>query len=64
VALLESYEIGQDAQYRAIEAEFERCWREQMNQLNERRMPLIYRLLFGVSTIMLGLGMIGQTFLS
>lgn len=62
--LTKNYEIGQDAQYRAMEAEFERCWREQLNQLNRRRMPLIYRLLFGLSTILLGLGMILQTFVS
>jgi hypothetical protein len=64
MALLKSYEIGKDVQYRAREAEFERCWREQMSQLNGRSMPLIYRLVFGLSTILLGLGMIVQTFVS
>ncbi len=61
---IKTYQIGKETQYREIEAEFERQCREQISRANEYELPIVYRLIFGLSTIMLGAGMIMQTLVS
>ena len=62
MALFKNYEIGKEAQYRAVEAEFEQAWREQVNRANTRKLPLIDRVILGLASITLGILMIVQAF--
>lgn len=56
--LTRNYEIGQEARYREVEAEFERQRREQISQANARNWPLIDRLIWGLGSITIGILMI------
>ena len=62
--LIKNYEIGKEAHYREIEAEFERQWREQISKANVRNLPLIDRLIWGLGSITIGILMIVQALAS
>lgn len=53
------------ARHQALEAEFKGRWPEELNRpIDPRRLPLMYRLLMGLSSILLGTLMIVQVFVS
>ena len=60
--LSKNYKTGKAAQYREVEAEFERQWREQIGKANLRNRPLIDRLIWGLASITIGILLIVQAF--
>jgi hypothetical protein len=61
---IKNNQVGSEAQYQELQAEFRRQWNEHVSKANVRNLPLIDRLIWGGGSITIGILMIVQALAS